>query len=45
MPYAFLPFEIKDVEGDSGFLGKVNGIIRPVVLQWKKIENNINALK
>jgi len=40
----FLTFEIKDVERESGFLGKVNGLIRPV-LQWKKIENNINALK
>jgi lipopolysaccharide transport system ATP-binding protein len=33
----FLTFEVKDVERDSGFLGKVNGLIRPV-LQWEKVE-------
>jgi lipopolysaccharide transport system ATP-binding protein len=33
----FLTFEIKDVERESGFLGKINGVIRPV-LQWQKIE-------
>ena len=30
-----LTFEVKDVERDSGYLGKINGIIRPN-LPWKK---------
>jgi lipopolysaccharide transport system ATP-binding protein len=32
-----LTFEVKDVERESAYLGKVNGFIRPV-LQWEKIE-------
>lgn len=35
----FLTFEIKDIERENGYLGKVNGFIRPV-LNWKKINES-----
>jgi lipopolysaccharide transport system ATP-binding protein len=38
----FLTFEIKDVERENGYLGKVNGFVRPV-LNWKKI-NELNKV-
>jgi lipopolysaccharide transport system ATP-binding protein len=31
-----LTFEVKDVKRESGYLGKVNGFVRPQ-LQWNKI--------
>lgn len=35
-----LTFEIKDVERESGYLGKINGLMRPV-FQWERSIENI----